>query len=279
MLAQASNRQTAMADIFISYASKDRPIARRLAEALEACGWSVWWDYRGLRGGQHFDRIIEEEISKAMAVIVVWSQNSINSDWVRAEASHGLHEKKLAPVRIDSATLPLRFRNIHTLDLSFWTRESETEPFERLLETLSDYLGPPKKAAQPSRRAEHRSRAEPADVAAIHAAYERGDYETALRLARPAAEQGFAWAQNNLGVLYAQGRGAVQDDTEAARWYRKAADQGLAAAQTWLGWLYQNGRGVPQDEAHAVQWYRKAAEQGEAAAQKNLDLLSAKKSR
>ena len=72
-----------MADIFISYDSKDRPTMRRLAEALEARGWSVWWDHRNLRAGQHFDRIIEEEISKARAVIVIWSQNSC-TDSVRS---------------------------------------------------------------------------------------------------------------------------------------------------------------------------------------------------
>src|SRR5690349_453097 len=65
--------QAAMADIFISYASVDRPTARRLAEALEARGWSVWWDHRNLRGGQHFDRIIEGEICTTRVVIVVWS--------------------------------------------------------------------------------------------------------------------------------------------------------------------------------------------------------------
>jgi TIR domain len=45
-------RQTPMADIFISYASVDRPFARRLADALEALGWEVWWDHRSLRVGQ-----------------------------------------------------------------------------------------------------------------------------------------------------------------------------------------------------------------------------------
>jgi len=51
-----------MADIFISYASVDRPVARRLADALEVRGWSVWWDHRSLHSGQHFDRVIEEAI-------------------------------------------------------------------------------------------------------------------------------------------------------------------------------------------------------------------------
>jgi len=56
------NPAAPMADIFISYASVDRPVARRLADALEARGWSVWWDHRSLHSGQHFDRVIEEAI-------------------------------------------------------------------------------------------------------------------------------------------------------------------------------------------------------------------------
>src|SRR3954471_13691840 len=100
-----------MADIFISYASADRPTARRLAKALEACGWSVWWDHRNLHGGQPFDDVIEEAVSTARMVVVVWSQNSIKSAWVRAEAALALDEKKLVPFRIDMASLPFRFRN------------------------------------------------------------------------------------------------------------------------------------------------------------------------
>ena len=59
-------------------------------------------------------------------------------------------------------------------------------------------------------------------------------------------------------------------DAEAMRWYRKAADQGNAIAQYNLGWMYENGRGVVQDDAEAMQWYRKAADQGYAAAQYNI---------
>jgi hypothetical protein len=134
-----------MADIFISYASVDRPFARRLADALEARGWSVWWDHSNLHSGEHFDRMIEEAISTAQAVIVVWSPDSIKSDWVRAEAAQALDERKLVPLRINTALLPLRFRNVHTIDLSSWTGETETEPFKRLVEDLSHYIGFPDK--------------------------------------------------------------------------------------------------------------------------------------
>ena len=91
------------------------------------------------------------------------------------------------------------------------------------------------------------------------AAYQRGDYATALREWRPLAEQGYADAQFNLGVMYDEGRGVPQDDAEAVKWYRKAAEQGDAGAQYNLGVMYGNGLGVPQDYAQAHMWYNLAA--------------------
>ena len=67
------------------------------------------------------------------------------------------------------------------------------------------------------------------------AAYNRGDYATALKLLRPLAEQGNANAQNNLGWMYDQGDGVTQDFKEAAKWYRSAAEEGLHEAQYNLG--------------------------------------------
>jgi uncharacterized protein len=60
------------------------------------------------------------------------------------------------------------------------------------------------------------------------AAHDRGDYATAMRLLRPLAELGNAHAQNELGVMYAEGRGVQQDYAEAVKWYRKSAEQGFA---------------------------------------------------
>ncbi len=105
------------------------------------------------------------------------------------------------------------------------------------------------------------------------AAYQRGDYATAIREWRPLANQGLADAQYNLGVMYRKGRGVPQDDAEAVKWYRKAAEQGHAVAQVSLGVMYGERRGVTQDYAEALQWWRKAAEQGVAGAQNNLGVM------
>ena len=89
----------------------------------------------------------------------------------------------------------------------------------------------------------------------------------------PRADQGYAGAQNNLGLMYDNGEGVPQDDAEAVRWYRLAADQGTAAAQFNLGLMYDNGEGVPEDDAEAVRWYHLAADQGYAGAQLNLGVM------
>jgi TPR repeat protein len=107
------------------------------------------------------------------------------------------------------------------------------------------------------------------------AAAQAGDNATALQEWRPLAEQGNATAQYNLGVMYDNGYGVIQDYAEAADWWRKAAEQGEASAQYNLGIMYDNGRGVTQDYAEAANWYRKAAEQGYASAQNNLGVMYA----
>ena len=96
------------------------------------------------------------------------------------------------------------------------------------------------------------------------------DFDEAVSWYRKAADQGYAPAQINLGMAYSKGRGVQQDHAEAVMWYRKAAQQGNADAQNLLGHLYETGEGVPQDLAQAALWYRKAADQGNAPAQRSL---------
>src|SRR5262249_21354830 len=91
--------------------------------------------------------------------------------------------------------------------------------------------------------------------------------QTAAELYQKAADQGYASAQYNLGVVYKNGQGVPKDLGRAAELYQKAADQGDASAQNNLGVLYENGQGVPKDLGRAAELYQKAADQGDASAQ------------
>lgn len=103
------------------------------------------------------------------------------------------------------------------------------------------------------------------------AAFESGDLASALRLWTPLADGGDARSQFGLGLLYEQGGGSIPPDGEAAlRWYRLAARQGLPAAQNNLGLMFAEGRGAPRDVEFAVSLWRQAAGAGHAMAQYNL---------
>ena len=102
------------------------------------------------------------------------------------------------------------------------------------------------------------------------AAYRRGDYAKALRYLRPLAEQGDCGAQNNLGVMYKNGRGLPQDNEEAVGWYCKAAEHGYGRAQYNLGVMYATGEGVPLNYISAHMWFNIATALGNERAQQAL---------
>lgn len=84
-----------------------------------------------------------------------------------------------------------------------------------------------------------------------------------------------AYEQNNLGWMYASGRGVEKNLAEALRLFHESADQGNPYGQMNLGLMYENGAGVKQDRAEALDWYRKAAGQGNGPAIAALQRLSA----
>lgn len=109
-----------------------------------------------------------------------------------------------------------------------------------------------------------------ADTAAGVAAYERGDYKTALELLKPEAERGDPVAQVKYGLIFAKGLGVPKDASAAVPWFRKSAEQGNAEGQYAMGVAYDVGDAGPPDLNQALIWYRKSAEQGYAKGQYNL---------
>jgi uncharacterized protein len=138
------------------------------------------------------------------------------------------------------------------------------------------------------------------------AAYQRGDYAIAKRIAqrlvadegnrparfllvilrhsgqvtqpiyawlRKAADEGHADVQLVLGDWYYTGHEVQQSYPNALRWYRKAAEQVEPWAQFYCGLMYHYHDGVQQDYAEALKWWRKAAVQGHVFAQQNLGTM------
>src|ERR1700674_5296089 len=105
-----------MSDIFISYAREDERHATKIAKGLEAQGWSVWWD-RNIPAGRVFSEVIQEEISEARCVLVLWSSVSVKSDWVADEASDGRERRILVPVLVENVQPPWEFRRVQAADL------------------------------------------------------------------------------------------------------------------------------------------------------------------
>jgi len=115
-----------MADVFVSYARADKARVAPLVAAIEAKGWSVWWDPE-ITPGQEFDDQIDAEIDAAKAVLVIWTPTSVASRWVRGEAREAAERGILVPVRFEQARLPMDVRAIHTTDLDEW-REDPAHP-------------------------------------------------------------------------------------------------------------------------------------------------------
>jgi len=129
-----------MSDVFISYARSDREKARLFAETLQQEGLSIWWDPE-IPPGQTFDAVIEDAIDRAQCVIVLWSKNSVRSDWVKTEAAEGKRRNILIPVLLDEVKIPLEFRRIQTADLMNWKGERTTQEYQKLLIAIQDILG------------------------------------------------------------------------------------------------------------------------------------------
>jgi hypothetical protein len=131
-----------MSDIFIGYKHEEKPSAKRLADALAGRGWDVWWDPK-LRAGEIFDDAIEKALLEARCVVVLWSQRSVKSEYVKDEANYALELSKLIPVMIEEVSLPFRFRSLHTADLTSWDGSDKAAAFCKLVDDIAAVIGRP----------------------------------------------------------------------------------------------------------------------------------------
>jgi hypothetical protein len=132
-----------VAELFLSYSHQDIKFAETLAQLLEAAGLTVWWDRRMIAGDKIND-VIDEQLEKAKAVIVLWSRLSVKSDWVRGEASTAHELQKLIPIKIEECKLPIQYRGIHTPEVY-----KNKDELQKLAKMLSNKFGPLRPGTMP----------------------------------------------------------------------------------------------------------------------------------
>jgi len=131
-----------MADIFISYSRSDRDRCKAICDILEGLKVSVWFD-AGIGAGSSFDREIEREIDAAKALLVLWSEDSVESDWVRNEARTGKERSGLIAVQLRPCTLPLEFRSVQAEVLPEGAEGSDNAIWLGILERIGELLDRP----------------------------------------------------------------------------------------------------------------------------------------
>ncbi len=123
----------------MSYAREDEEKIKALVAALEAEGWSVFWDRR-IPTGETWRGYIGSALESARCVIVAWSRHSIDSQWVAEEADDGKARQILLPVLLDRIQPPRGFREIQAADLSGWEPGQGSENFAALVDDLRRLL-------------------------------------------------------------------------------------------------------------------------------------------
>src|ERR1700693_3143319 len=129
-----------MSDVFISYARSTERQAQAVGEALRALGYSVWRD-DDLPSHRTYSDVIEEQLSSAKAVVVIWSTEAVKSQWVRSEADRARADDKLVQLAVDSARLPVPFDQIQCLDLSGWAGEPSHPAWGKVVASVADVVG------------------------------------------------------------------------------------------------------------------------------------------
>ena len=143
-----------MADVFLSYARADAAAAQRIASELGKGGWSVWFD-REIAAHETFADVIAAELEKARAVLVLWSDAAVESQWVRSEANRARELRKLVQARLGSPRLPMPFDQIQCADLGQRGARSRSD-WSQVLRSLSlllseqDEISDGSRAAAPS---------------------------------------------------------------------------------------------------------------------------------
>ena len=125
-----------MSRVFISYARSTEDAARKVAQTLRGLGHAVWLDDQ-LPAHRAYADVIEEQLRRAEAVVVIWSADAAKSHWVRSEAELARQEGKLVQLTVDRARLPMPFDQIQCADLADWAGEADAPAWRQVTSSIA----------------------------------------------------------------------------------------------------------------------------------------------
>jgi hypothetical protein len=123
-------------DVFISYSRSDREKVLRIVEQLNAEGLTVFWD-ADVPAGQSYTDFLRRALDFSRLVLVVWSQQSVTSDWVMAEAEYARAHRRLVSCRIEQCTPSPPFNTFQTADLSDWEGDAGAPSWRQVVNLIS----------------------------------------------------------------------------------------------------------------------------------------------
>ena len=129
-----------MSDIFISYARSTEDQAKRVEQALEERGYSVWRDDE-LPAHRAYAEVIEERLKSARAVVVIWSAEAVKSQWVRAEADAARALGTLVQVGFDGTVPPMPFNQIQCASLNGWEGDVTASAWKKVEASVAALAG------------------------------------------------------------------------------------------------------------------------------------------
>lgn len=132
--------------VFISYASKDEPLATELVQSLEESGLDAWYDKREVLPGDNWAEKISEGLKQSTAMVVLLTPEALESKDVQSSISYAISDKsfrqRLIPVIVgDSKDLPQeRFpwilKHLQTINLS--KDGNNDRQFKRIAQVIKD---------------------------------------------------------------------------------------------------------------------------------------------
>jgi len=145
------------ADVFLSYKAEDRRRVEPLVAALEAEGFSVWWDAH-IGGGTHWREDIQDHLDAAKCVMVAWTKRSVghDGDFVRDEATRARKRGTYLPVRLEAVEPPLGFGEVQALSLHGWKGDRTDPRFRAVADAVRSRITGKDVAHDPAHFAEPR---------------------------------------------------------------------------------------------------------------------------